>query len=227
MKILRKKCVRCGQSVDSAFVDRAAMVYTCPACDSVSSVFEERDFISEKRDLKQPEGIRYAYKGDDLHIYLDQLPTGEVTRSLVGTSLILLFFLLLFWFTDSTIFLWITIVLGGLGWVINVLAYTRLENRTYEIVLDPYTVIFFEQLAGIKRKLKELGSYEVDRIQVVTRENHEVPGKNRTDFILQTKQYEQVKPFYHTSSREAQLAYLKFLMDSYLNIRERLSDIQH
>lgn len=226
MKTLRKKCVRCEGAIHPAQVDPAKMIFVCPECHSVSSIIEERDFVSGEKHLKQPQGIRYEYLGSDLHIYLDQLPTGEVTRSVIGTSLILLFFLLLFGLTDSPLFLWITIILGGSGWLINILAYTRYENRTYEIELTPYRVLFFEKIAGIKRKLKEAGSYEIDRIQLTTKENPEAPGKNKSEFILQTKQYQQIKPFYHSSGKEAQLAYLKFLMDHYLNIRERVSDIQ-
>jgi hypothetical protein len=210
----------------AAQVDYEKMIFTCPACNVVSSLIEERDFIKEEKILKQPEGIRFEYLGSDLHIYLDQLPTGEVTRSIIGTSLIILFFLILFGLTDSTTFLWFTIILGGLGWLINVLAYTRFENRTYEIILSPYRVIFFEKLAGIKRKLKEVGSYEIDRIQITTKENPGAPGKDKTEFIIQTKQYQQVKPFYNSSGKETQLTYLKFLMDNYLNLRERVSDIQ-
>lgn len=225
MKILRRKCVRCEEAIQPTQVDQIKMIYACPYCHSVSSVYEERDFIAEEKIVTQSAGISYEYLASDLHIYMDQLPTGEMQRSVIGTGIILLVFIGIFALTGSVILLWLFSVLGGIGWVINLVLYWRIEVRTYEVELNHHRVQFFEKLCGMKRLLKEIGSYEIDRIQIVTKENSGAPGKNKTDFIIQTKQYNQLKPFFHSNNKEAQLAYLKFLMDSYLNIRERASDI--
>lgn len=226
MKILRKNCIRCGEAMQPANIDQEEMLFTCPACDSLSSAFEERDLVEYHKKIIQPDGINYEYLGSDLHIYLGELPSGEMQRSVIGIGILLIIFIAIFAMTGSKTLLLLTVILGTIGWMLNLSAYYRIDNRTYEIELNPYQVRFTEKLFGIKRQLQEVGSFEVDRIQIQTSPNLGMPGKNKTSFIIQTKQYQQIQPFYHSSGREAQLTYLKLLMDMYLNIQERKSDVQ-
>lgn len=226
MKSLRKECIRCKALIQPKHISEKDLVYTCSECDSVASIFEDRDFIRNEKKERQPAGIRQESLGGRLYIYMDQLPSGEMLRSVVGTGLILVFFLGIFYLTDSMIFYWVTFILGGVGWVINFFFYLRVESRTYEIELSPYKVVLSEKLFGFKIKLKEVDSFAVDRIQLLTQANPGVPGKNKTDFIIQTKQYLQIKPFFHSSGKEEELNYLKFLMDTYLGILPRVSDVE-
>lgn len=225
MKYLRKNCVRCESEIDPVNIEWSENVYICSSCNSVASIFEERDFLREEKELYQPEGIWYEYLGADLHIHLDRLPSGEMHRSLIGTGLIVLFFVAIFAIFQQEVFLTLTLILGIGGWVVNLLAYIRWDFRTYEVELSAHQVKFFEKLAGAKRLIKSIDSYAIDRIVILTSDNENVSGSQKTNFIIQTKQYEKIKPLYHSRGRENQLEYLKLLMDNYLNIHERSSDI--
>lgn len=227
MKTLRKECVRCKEEMKTQYINRKEQVYACPSCDSVSSIFEERDFIDKEKNLEQPKGIRYEYLASDLHIYLEQLPTNNPLWMILMLGVFMVCSVLAIFkntHEDLTV-VYIYVCFFMFVFLCLVVFHWRAKTRTYEIEVTPYRVSFFAISIWRKHLLKEVNSYEVDRIFIKTTAPPGTKSQKATDFMVQTKQYERIKPFHNSTGKEAELVYLKLLMDTYLNIGERVSDI--
>ncbi len=227
MKTLRKECVRCGEGMKTQHIDKKEQVYACPFCNSVSSIFEERDFIGKEKNLEQPKGIRYEYLANDLHIYLKRLSIRHPLwlTCMIGLMGVVFTFAIFTNPNDNLIIVYFSAFALMLLSLYFLTFHLKAATQSYEIEVTPYRVSFFAIAFRQKSLLKEVNSYEVDRIFIKTAAKSNANKRKITDFIIQTKQYERIEPFYYLTGKEDQFIYLKLLIDTYLNIGERASDI--
>lgn len=224
MQSLRKKCVRCQAPIDQVYPGESEPVYRCLKCDSVGSAIEHRDFIHQAELPATAISLDTKWLGQQGHIFLGDLPSGEVLSGLFGLMVAtLVFYLLLLPF--SRWLAWGLLLFFVLLGVIMIIVYAIIDNRSYELVIDPYTIKFYRKILGWRYLHKTIPSYALDRIQVQVA----AAGNKKMiqyEMLIQTKQYEQYKPFFRSAEGKDKLLAVKYALDHYLNIRPRSSDVK-
>ena len=176
MRLLRQTCSRCDTPILFNKIDKEKGVYKCTTCDSIGSIYEDREYTKPK-ELTHLKSIEHFIMGDALLINLKgdhSLPI----RGWVGIFLLILILLALFSMIAGSschmngkplISPWITILL----WVLVFFTFLAVKffiinKRKVQFNIDAHTLEVYQLIDGERISPNEFSieSFMIDQVYV-------------------------------------------------------------